>query len=424
MTFNITSTTPKPLSRLDDILLYIYQVMSHDPPDSKTISEELAIRDSYFVDEIVKDLVRLGALSIDSSGRIAITDLGRELHGRGEIPGASRKQKIALCFDPVRHEFPGCMLFSESDQISNSSEDDNSQFIVRDLRFADAKRIDLDTIRRVAAAHELLSSEDAFICDAEPDETESGIQICRKEFYLFVFIDGHGRIDLDVHQPSSESATKWFRDALNECLVQGRIDFSGLFGPLAANPADDAGTNGDLDGLCPIPVHQVQEAIISAVDGADDFISMQTYGLEAGDNGHGEKFAEAIQRAAERGVRCRLLWAGTETDRYVSLHEKVEHRSVPTSGTEFMICDGNRVLAAFVSQLRLPAGDLSTRVLTVGESKEPSICRRLCQAFEDGWQAGEARGYADAAVETPLQNQKSPTTSTATPTVVQAGKEM
>jgi len=380
--------------------------------------------DSSFIDEIVRDLIRLGALNIDSAGRIAITDLGRECYARSEIPSASRKQKISLCFDPVRHEFVDRPLSARGDQSHSGNEGKNFQTAVKDLCFADVNRIDLDTIRRVAASQRLLSSEDAFICDAEPDETEPGIQICPREFYLFVFLDDDGRIYLRAHEPSSESATMWFQGALDERLVQRHIDFSHLLGPLAANAEDGADTNGNLDGLCPIPVHRVRERIISAVDEAAESISMQTRGLGASGNGNVEGLSQAIERAAERGVRCRLLWAGTETNRYVPLHDNVEHRSTPTTGTEFLVCGNNKVLAASVSQLKLPTGDPATRVLMAGESEESFIHRRLRQHFANRWQVSEPGSCTDAVVETVSQKQDGQTAGTATAKAVQARKEM
>ena len=55
--FKITVSTPRKLCCLEDIILYIYQTMSDNPPETETIARELAIYESAFVDKIIADLV-------------------------------------------------------------------------------------------------------------------------------------------------------------------------------------------------------------------------------------------------------------------------------------------------------------------------------------------------------------------------------
>lgn len=386
LAFNITVATPKKICCLENILLYIYQVMPDNPPDSKTIADELAIGDHSFVDEVVTDLIRLGALKAGQTGRIAITDLGCECHSRGQIPSKSRKQKISLCFDPVKHEFPDRLFLSESDQ--SRSEGDTFQSIVRDYRVADANRIDLDNIRRVAALQGMLSSEDTVIFDAEPDdEVEGGI--CWKGVYVFVFLDDHGQISLCVHDPQSKSVSKWFQDVINDRLKEGSIDFSYLFGPLATDTVAGIDTNGDFDGLSPIPAHQVQEKILTAVNKADEFLSIQAHGSGGNGNRHTDNLWKAIQEVAERGVRCCLLWDGTKINGNIPVHKNIVHRLASTTGYEFLIVDEYIIFAALISQVTLPSGGPAASILMVGQSKDRSVCRKFKQGFLEKCASGK-----------------------------------
>jgi len=388
LTFNITAATPRKLCCLEEILLHIYQVMPDDPPDSQTIADELFIRERYFVDEVITDLIRLGILKVDSSGRTVITDLGYQCYARGEMPSMSRKQRISLCFDTVKHEFPDSLLFSDGSQ--SSSEGNNFQSIVRDYHVADANRIDLDTIRRAAASQGLLSSDNTVIFDAEPDEVEAEAEICWKEVVVFVFLDDRGRVNLRVHDPKSKSTTRWFQDAIDDRLRQGCIDFSYLFGSLASDIETTAGidTNGDFAGMLRIPVHQVQEKILSAVDETDEFLSIQARGFGGSGNGHIDDLREAIRNAADRGVRCHLVWAGSKTDSNIPIHDNIEHRLVPAIEYEFLIAD-DIALIGLATEITLPTGSPAASILTVGRSSESSVRHRLKQRFLEKWEVAK-----------------------------------
>ena len=298
--FNITTATPKRLSCVGNILLYIYQVMPDNPPDSKTIADELAIGDSFFIDEAITELIRIGALETDQTGRIAITEMGCEYHTRGQIPGRSRKQKVSLCFDTVKHEFPDQSLFPESDQVGKQV--NNSRCIVPNYNSADAKRIDLDTIRRAASSQGLLSGEDVLVTHAEPDEVDTEAGIFFKAVYLLVFVDDNEKVTLRIHDPQSKFTSKWFQQAIDDCLKKDAIDFLYLFGSLAADTAAGVGTNGDLDGLTPIPVHEVPKKILTVVKQADRSLFMHTLGFGDNINGHKDGLWNAIYEAADRGV--------------------------------------------------------------------------------------------------------------------------
>ena len=106
LVYNAVVATPKKLCCLEKILLYIYQLMPDSPPDSKTITAKLCLGETSFIDEIISDLVILGALEVNSTGRLVVTPLGHQCCSRGQLPSQGRKQKLPLCFDPVAHTFP------------------------------------------------------------------------------------------------------------------------------------------------------------------------------------------------------------------------------------------------------------------------------------------------------------------------------
>lgn len=403
--FDVTVSTPRKLCSLEDTVLFICQVMPDNPPDTETIARELAIYERAFVDEVITDLVMLGALKIDSTGRTAITQMGCECCSRGQIPSMSRRQKISLCFDPIAQEFLDIPVFSNGDL----SCDENAALrcIDANVSFADPNRIDLDTIRRVAASQKLLSDSDAVVFDAEPTEAEddgqSGPDAGYRDVILLVFLNKQGQINLQVHDPKSKTATRWFRAALDKRLNKEWI--SRLLGSLAAdaNTATATDTNGriQLDGdsinLSQIPVHSVQEKIIAAVDGAKEDLYIQATG--SGDNdGDTARLTEAIQNAAERGVDCRLLWAGAEINGNIPVHEGIRHRLRSSMGREFLIAD-NIILAALVSEVTLPADGSAVRLLTVGKSKRSSVHRKLYEEFVVRWWAAEPLDPAETVAD-------------------------
>ena len=208
--------------------------MSDDPPGSETIATELGIGDSFFVDKELSELARLSAVQTDQTGRTTITRKGCDYLSRGQIPGASRKQKISLCFDPVGHDFPQETLFFDNEQAGN--ETDGLRYIVDDYHTADANRIDIDTIRRVACSQGFLADKETMITDAEPDEDQQKICIYPRPVYVLVFLDG-GKISLRIHDLQSKYALKWFQQAIDNRLKTGSIDFSHLLGPLTVDRA-------------------------------------------------------------------------------------------------------------------------------------------------------------------------------------------
>lgn len=401
--FDVTVSTPRKLCCLEDIVLYIYQVMPDNPPDTETIVRELAIYERSFVDEVITELVTLGALKADSTGRIAITDLGCECCSRGQIPSTSRKQKISLCFDPVAHEFLDSPVFSNGDL--NRDENTALHSIDANIGFAAPNRIDLDTIRRVAISQELLSGSDAVIFDAEPTETEddqNAPDIGYRDVILLIFLNDHGQINLQVRDSKSKTATKWFQAALDGRLNKEWI--SSLLGSLTANGttrvvADTSGRiplNGDSINLSQIPAHAVQEKVIAAVDGAKKDLYIQAIS-PVGSNGYTTALTEAIQNAAERGVQCNLLWDEVGINGNIPVHDGIQHRLGSSVGGEFLITN-NIILATSVSEVTLPADGSAVHVLTVGKSKGCSACRKLREKFLAEWE--NAKPFDPAKIAT------------------------
>jgi len=379
--YNITSATPRKLSGLGTILLHIYQVMDDDPPDSQTIAAELGIGDSFFIDEQINELARISAVKKDQNGRTAITAKGRDYLSLGRIPGARRKQKISLCFDPVGHDFPQEVLFCDDEQAGG--ETSGLQYIVEDYHPADANRIDIDTIRQVACRQGFLADKETMIIDAEPDEGQQEVCIYPRQVYVLVFLD-NDRITLRIHDPQSKDASKWFQQAIDNCLQSGSIDFSHLLGPLTADDTGGAETNGDIDGLSFIPVHHVREKIVTAVSQAKESVDMHTFGCGDNTDGNRDELLNAIVDAADRGIRCRLLWnAGrTKTNGSIPDHENIFNLIDNTGSNgmhEFLVVDGRVCFAAAISKLKLPSASSAASVLTVHYSKDKSVCQKLKQ---------------------------------------------
>ena len=87
--------------------------------------------------------------------------------------------------------------------------------------------------------------------------------------------------------------------------------------------------------------------------------------------------------------RCCLLWDGTEINGNIPIHENIVYRSASTAGHEFLIVDENIVFAALVSQVLLPTGGPAASILTVGQSEDPSVCRKLKQRFLEKCASGK-----------------------------------
>ncbi len=342
--FDVTVSTPRKLCCLGDAVLFIYQTIPDNPPDSETIARELAIYEKAFVDEIITELVTLGALKTDPTGRITITDLGCECCSSGQIPSKKRKQKISLCFDPIAHDFLDSCVFSNGDL--NRDKNAALHSIDANISFADPNRIHLDTIRRVAANQKLLSDSDAVIFDADPTETEDDMQnapdVGYRDVIVLVFLNDHGQINLQVRAPKSKSITKWFQAVLDGRLNKEWISY--LLGPLAADGNTRTVTdingriplNGDSISLSQIPVHAVQEDIIAAVNRAKKDLYIQAI-YPDGANRYMNPLTEAVQNAAKRGVRCHLLWDNTGINSNIPIHNKIQHRLGSSIDGEFLI---------------------------------------------------------------------------------------
>lgn len=225
--FEAVVATPRKLSSLEKILLYIYQAMQDAPPDRATIARKLGIKDSFFVNETIRELRMLAALQIDSEGKINITDLGCECHSRGQLPSESSQKQLSLLFDPIAHEFPGKILVLDGEQ--SDSKDTTLEPIDPNFKLADANRIDIETIQRIAKAQGLVSSEDAVIFDAKPVEIEKADgQIFNRQIDLQVFSNNKKEVKLNVSDPKSSSVTEWFQQILDARLEEGRIDLAYL----------------------------------------------------------------------------------------------------------------------------------------------------------------------------------------------------
>lgn len=225
--FDAVVATPRKLSSLEKILLYIYQAMQDSPPDSATIAQKLGIKDSFFVNETIRELRMLGALQIDSEGKINITDLGCECHSRGQLPSESSQKQLSLLFDPIAHEFPDEILVFDEDQ--NDSKDITLEAIDPNFKLADPNRIDIETIQRIAKAQGLVSNEDAVIFDAKPVEIEKADgQIFNRQINLQVFLNDNEQVKLNVSDPKSRPTTKWFQQVLDARLEEDRVDLAYL----------------------------------------------------------------------------------------------------------------------------------------------------------------------------------------------------
>ena len=225
--FDALVATPRKLSSLEKILLYIYQAMQDSPPDIATIAQKLGIKDSFFVNETITELTMLGALQVNSEGRIGITDLGCECHSRGRLPSEPCQKRLSILFDPIAHGFPDEILVFDEDQ--DGSEDITLEPIDPNFKLADANRIGLETIQKMAKAQGLLSGEDATIFDAKPVETEkSDEEICNRQVYLQIFSNDKEQVKLRVIDPKSASATKWFQQVLDARLEEDRVDLAYL----------------------------------------------------------------------------------------------------------------------------------------------------------------------------------------------------
>jgi len=402
--FHAIVSTPRKLSSLETILLHIHQVMQVDPPDTTTIARELAIQDSFFIDQIVSELSMLGALQAGSEGQIRITDLGCECYNRGEMPSQARQQDFSILFDPVAHEFPDSPIVFDSD--NSCAEDVTVQSIDPAFQPADPNRIDLETLRQVAAAQGMLSNEsDSVIFTAEPVEVQDNGQaaagISFREVYLLLLLDNQGQINLRVYDQKSKATTKWFQKVIDARLSKGHIDLSYLVGSLKAAVGtpyctDTTGQilfDGNFISLSRIPAHTVHKKILATVAEAKRRLFMRARGL--GDNTYSIHLSEAIENAAERGVRCHLLWdahlkaSGTQIHSNIPTHDNIEHRLASKREQELLIADENIVLAPSVSHIAPPAGEPKTYVLTVGESKNRSAGQKLGQAFLTKWQSGQ-----------------------------------
>jgi len=225
--FDALVATPGKLSSLEKILLYIYQAMQDSPPDGATIAQKLGIKDSFFVKKTITELSMLGALQVNSEGKIGITDLGCGCHSKGRLPTEPCQKRLSILFDPIAHEFPDEILVFDEDQ--DGSEDSTLEPIIPNFKLADANRIDLGTIQKTAKAQGLLSVEDAVIFDAKPVETEkANEEICNRQIYLRVFSNDKEQVKLNVSDPKSTSATKWFQRILEARLKEGSIDWAYL----------------------------------------------------------------------------------------------------------------------------------------------------------------------------------------------------
>ena len=409
--FDVTVSTPRKLCCLEDAVLLIYQTMPDNPPDAETIARELAVYERAFVDKIITDLVTLGALKTDPTGRIAITDIGCECYCRGQIPSTRRRQKISLCFDPIAHEFLDSPVFSNGDL--DRGENAALHSIDANISFADPDRIDLDTIRRAAISQESLSGSDSVIFDAEPTETDddeqSGPDVGYRDVVLLIFFNDHGQIHLQVCDSRSKTATKWFQAALDSRLNKEWI--GSLLGSLTAdsNTKDATGTNGriplngDSFNISQIPAHAVQEKVIAAVDGAKKDLYIQAIS-PVGGNGHTTPLTEAVQNAAERGVRCHLLWDEIGINGNIPVHNGILHRLGSSIGGEFLIAN-NTILATSVSELILPADGSVVHVLTVGKSGSSSASRKLRERFLAGWENAKPFDPTKSAADSELISQ-------------------
>lgn len=408
-------TTPVNLSPLETIILDIFQCMADSPPDNKTITDQLCLDDTAFVDEAVSELVRLGALQADSTGRLTVTTLGRECFNRGQLPGKSRKLNLALCFDPVGDAFPQESFFPGSEQ--DCGNDSGIQPIVSSIRRACVNRIDLDTVRRVAASQGLLSGDDAVVFSADPsDRNREGAIIWRK-VYLLVFLNDEGQMYLRVSDPESRTATEWFQNVLDECLKAGNITFTDLLCSMAVPDDTVRGGNGDLASLSRIPAYEVRDTILSAINNAGEYLFIQTCGFGNNGNGHVKGLFEAVKNAANRGVRCHLLWAGSNLNGNIPIHENITNSSIPDIDLEFLIADNNVVLAVLVEQVTWTNGEPAGRVLRVGKSQSSLVHDRLKQRFIKAFQVGEAAAVEPAVA---LQNEnKKKTNSTVTTAAMQ-----
>jgi hypothetical protein len=141
----------------------------------------------------------------------------------------------------------------------------------------------------------------------------------------------------------------------------------------------------------------VQEKVIAAVDGAKKDLYIQAIN-PASSNGHTTALTKAVQNAAERGVRCRLLWDEVGINANVPSHNWIQHRLGSSIGGEFLITN-NTILATSVSEVTLSADGSVLHVLTVGKSKGSLACRKLREKFLAEWENAKPFDPAKIAAE-------------------------
>jgi len=261
--FRVIEGSPRRFSCLEDILLHIHRVMADNPPDSQTIALELAIQDAFFVDQTLDILISLGLLEKDNAGRLRVTDLGAECHSRGQIPGKARQRIIPIVFDPVGHDFPDVPAGSCNSQ--GPAEARQISPIGLPHQPAEARCIDLETLKRAAARQGLLPKDESrAIFAAEPAVGES--RVTHREVCLSFFLKDKEQLSIQVHDSENPHATRWFQGVIDSKLKEGRIDMSRLLGSYAierkadvsAMETENPSTDIDLGCLDLVPVHMVR----------------------------------------------------------------------------------------------------------------------------------------------------------------------
>ena len=290
--FRARVATPRTLTVLENILLHIHLTIPDTAPDVATITAELALEDPYFVEQTLQDLADLGAVEFDPSGHARVTDLGWECHRRGQVPSEAREQNLLILFDPIAGTFPDIQLDLEEGEAGTEV---SHHPIDPDFQLADPNRIDLETIREVAARQDLVPERgNAVIFAAEPIETGAGsgdgpdplsgqdaphaAGLRWQGARLLVFVNDRGEARGEIRGPSP--LAEWFQKVFDARLRDGCIDWRHLLGDSAI--PGGAAAAATLEEV--VLASRAEEAsVVNSIHSHPETIGVKRTGKESGE---------------------------------------------------------------------------------------------------------------------------------------------
>jgi hypothetical protein len=192
---------------------------------------------------------------------------------------------------------------------------------------------------------------------------------------------------------------RWFGKTLDARILSGAVDWAHLLGTLALS--DDACDHSDTRLLLPVDARgcmsavSVQPEVIAAVSKAQNELLMQCRDFP-GDNA--APLERALLQAANRGVKCRLLWDMTHTpslppaDGYPT-HANIENRTA-TLSQEILLADEEVAIGSSACPVHLPGGAGAMPVLLAARMDTPRVCGTVSVAFQEAWESAVPLGAA------------------------------